>query len=110
VASNPAHDAILKGTFFPAYRMPPIATESAFEPANELDVLAKSSTGVDRARFGGGCAIVAHIAADKANLDALRKAPEHTMALLKERRAAVTGKIAVQAGPESRMRKAEYEN
>jgi type I restriction enzyme S subunit len=46
-------------------------------------------------------AIVAHIAAETAKLDALRAATERTIALLKERRAAliaaaVTGKINVQ--------------
>jgi type I restriction enzyme S subunit len=45
--------------------------------------------------------IVAHLAAETAKLDALRAAAEHTMALLRERgaaliAAAVTGKIAVQ--------------
>jgi len=46
-------------------------------------------------------AIVAHIAAETAKLDALRSATERTIALLKERRAAliaaaVTGKIDIQ--------------
>ena len=46
-------------------------------------------------------AIVAHIAAETAKLDALRAATERTIALLKERRAAliaaaVTGKLDVQ--------------
>ena len=46
-------------------------------------------------------AIVAHIAAETAKLDALRAATERTIALLKERRAAliaaaVTGQIEVE--------------
>ena len=46
-------------------------------------------------------AIVAHIAAETARLDALRSATERTIALLKERRAAliaaaVTGQIEVE--------------
>jgi type I restriction enzyme, S subunit len=45
-------------------------------------------------------AIIAHIATETAKLDALRAATEHTIALLKERRAAliaaaVTGKLDV---------------
>ncbi|MBI4323628.1 MAG: restriction endonuclease subunit S [Chloroflexi bacterium] len=51
-------------------------------------------------------AIVAHVAAETAKLDALRTAAERTMGLLKERRAAliaaaVTGKIAVPEEPEN---------
>jgi type I restriction enzyme S subunit len=47
------------------------------------------------------CAIVAHIATETAQLDALRSATERTIALLKERRAAmiaaaVTGQIEVE--------------
>ena len=50
------------------------------------------------------CAIVAHIAAEIAKLDALRAAAEQTMALLKERRAAliaaaVTGRVKVPDNP-----------
>ena len=60
-------------------------------------------------------AIVAHIAAETAKLDALRASAERTMALLKERRAAliaaaVTGKIAVQPTAKSGKREADYEN
>ena len=60
-------------------------------------------------------AIVAHIAAETAKLDALRASAERTMALLKERRAAliaaaVTGKITVQPTGDSGKRNAEYEN
>ena len=51
-------------------------------------------------------AIVAHIAAETAKLDALRASAERTMALLKERRAAliaaaVTGKIAIPEKPQN---------
>jgi len=60
-------------------------------------------------------AIVAHIGAETAKLDKLRASAEQTMALLKERRAAlivaaVTGKLAVQPTRESGKRKAENEN
>ena len=60
-------------------------------------------------------AIVGHITAETAKLDALRASAERTMALLKERRAAliaaaVTGKIAVQPTAKSGKREADYEN
>ena len=60
-------------------------------------------------------AIVAHIATATAKLDGLRAAAERTIALLKERRAAliaaaVTGKIAVPTRPASGKTGASYEN
>ena len=60
-------------------------------------------------------AIVAHIATATAKLDGLRAAAERTIALLKERRAAliaaaVTGKIAVPTRPASGKTGAPYEN
>jgi type I restriction enzyme S subunit len=60
-------------------------------------------------------AIVAHIATATAKLDGLRAAAERTIALLKERRAAliaaaVTGKIAVPTRPTSDKNYATYEN
>ena len=60
-------------------------------------------------------AIVAHIATATAKLDALRAATERTIALLKERRAAliaaaVTGKIAVPTRPASGRNGVAHEN
>jgi len=84
-------------------------TEAAFESAIGLDLVAKGYVAVDKSGFDRNCAIFPAVALDfirethskkRAKLNALRAAAERTIALLKERRAAliaaaVTGKIDV---------------
>lgn len=86
-------------------------TEATFESAIGLDLLAKGYAAVDKSGFDRERAIFPAAAIDFiretqpnewANLDALRASAERTMALLKERRAAliaaaVTGSIKVTA-------------
>ena len=86
-------------------------SEAAFEPAIELDLLAKGYVVPDKSGFDRDRAIFPAVALDFiretqpqkwAKLDALRATAERTMALLNERRAAliaaaVTGRVKASA-------------
>lgn len=75
-------------------------TTSSYPPAIPWHPTTTTPTSSGRSPiFSEQRAIVSHIATETAKLDALRASAERIIRLLKERRSAVTGKIAI---PESK--------